>query len=284
MFCRPLALSLLLLGIVLFVAAEPAVGQDKDAPAKAEPVNIKVTVPHAKAQLTIQGQATRQTGLERTFVSPPLEPGREYEYTLVAVWEPNNYTKITRKKMLKVKAAQTVDVDFRKKDEGKEDDILVRWVPTPPDIVDEMCKLGKVDKDDTVFDLGCGDGIMVIRAVKNFGAKKGIGVDIDPNKVKDAKAAAKAAGVSDRLEFREGDVLKPIEGLADASVILLYMGDDLNNALKPNLLKTLKPGTRVVSHRFKMGDWKPEKSITVKGNDGDEYQLHLWIIPEKKAE
>jgi SAM-dependent methyltransferase len=203
---------------------------------------------------------------------------------LVAVWEPNNYTKSTRKKTLKVKAAQAAEVDFRKKDEGREDDILVRWVPTPPDIVDEMCKLGKVDKEDTVFDLGCGDGIMVIRAVKNFGAKKGVGVDIDPNKVKDAKAAGKAAGVSDRLEFREGDVLKPIEGLADASVVLLYMGDDLNNALKPQLLKTLKPGSRVVSHRFTMGDWKPEKTLTVKGNDGDDYQIHLWIIPEKKGE
>jgi len=285
MFCRHVALTSALLTFALLVAAEPARGQDsKDAPAKAEPVNIKVTLPHAKAQLSIQGQATRQTGMERTFISPPLEPGREYEYTLVAVWEPNNYTKITRKKMLKVKAAQNVDVDFRKKDEGKEDDILVRWVPTPPDIVDEMCKLGKIDKDDTVFDLGCGDGIMVIRAVKNFGAKKGVGVDIDPNKVKDAKAAAKAAGVSDRLEFREGDVLKPIDGLADATAILLYMGDDLNNALKPLLLKTLKPGTRIVSHRFKMGDWKPDKSITVRGNDGDEYLLHLWTVPEKKAE
>src|SRR5262249_54011379 len=157
-------------GLALLVMANAASGQEKkDAPAKAEAVNIKVTLPHAKALLTIQGQPTRQTGTERTFVSPALEPGREYEYSMVAVWEPNNYTKITRTKTLKVKAGQNVDVDFRKKDEGKEDDILVRWVPTPPEIVDEMCKLGKVNKDDTVFDLGCGDGVMVIRAVKEFG-------------------------------------------------------------------------------------------------------------------
>jgi uncharacterized protein (TIGR03000 family) len=283
MFRRSVTLTCAFLGVALLAVADPVRGQDKDAP-KAEAVNIKVTLPHAKAKLTIQGQPTRQTGIERTFVSPPLEPGREYEYTLVAVWEPNNYTTITRKKMLKVKAAQNVDVDFRKKDEGREDDILVRWVPTPPDIVDEMCKLGKIGKDDVVFDLGCGDGIMVIRAVKNFGAKKGIGVDINPDKVRDAKAAAKRAGVEDRLEFREGDVLKPIDGLDQATAILLYMGDDLNNALKPILLKTLKPGTRIVSHRFKMGDWKPDKSIVVTGNDGDEYHLHLWTIPEKKGE
>jgi uncharacterized protein (TIGR03000 family) len=283
MFRRPVALTGILLGSALFAMAVPALGQDKkDAPAKAEPVNIKITLPHTKALLTIQGQPTRQTGVERTFVSPPLEPGREYEYTMVAFWEPNNYTKITRTKAIKVKAGQNIEVDFRKKDEGKQDDILVRWVPTPPEVVDEMCKLGKVNKDDVVFDLGCGDGIMVIRAVKEFNAKKGIGVDIDPNKVRDAKAAAKRAKVDDRVEFREGDVLKPIEGLADATIILLYMGDDLNNALKPNLLKTLKPGSRIVSHRFTMGDWKPDKSITVKGNDGEEYNLHLWTIKEKE--
>jgi uncharacterized protein (TIGR03000 family) len=285
MFRRSVTLTCAFLGIALLAVADRARGQDKkDAPAKAEPVSIKVILPRANAQLSIQGQPTRQTGTERTFVSPPLEPGREYEYKMIAVWEPNNYTKITRQKMLKVKAAQNVEVDFRTKDEGKEDDILVRWVPTPPEIVDKMCELGKIGKEDVVFDLGCGDGIMVIRAVKNFGAKKGIGVDINPDKVRDAQAAAKRAGVEDRVVFREGDVLKPIQGLDEASAILLYMGDDLNNALKPILLKTLKPGTRIISHRFKMGDWAPDKTITVKGNDGDEYLIHLWTIPAKKGE
>ncbi|MBY0527111.1 MAG: TIGR03000 domain-containing protein [Gemmataceae bacterium] len=276
---RPLALRCLLLAVLSLGLLQPAWTQD----AKEKPCNLKVTMPHTKATLSIQGVATRQTGLERTFQSPPLDPSREYTYELTAFWEPNNYTKITRTKKVKVKGGQDVEVDMRKPDEGVKDDIKVRYVPTPNEVVDEMCKLGKVGKDDVVYDLGCGDGRMVIRAVKMFNAKKGIGVDFDPERVKDSKANAKREKVEDRVEIRQSDVLK-IDDLSDATCILLYMGDDLNNALKPILLKTLKPGTRIVSHRFKMGDWKPDKSIVVKDSDSEEYDVHLWIIPEKGKE
>ena len=150
-------------------------------------------------------------------------------------------------------------------------------VPTPSDFVDAMCNLAKVGKDDVVYDLGCGDGRMVITAVKKFGAKRGVGVDLDPALVKESKKKAEEAGVADRVEFRVGDVLK-VKDLSDADVVLLYMGDDINNRLKPILRKTLKPGARVVSHRFTMGEWKPTKSETMKGADGQTYHLHLWVI------
>jgi ubiquinone/menaquinone biosynthesis C-methylase UbiE len=141
-----------------------------------------------------------------------------------------------------------------------------------------MCKLGKVTKKDVVYDLGCGDGVMVIIAVKKFGAKRGVGVDIDAELVKKAKEKAEAEGVANKLEFRKGDVLK-VKDLPDASVVLLYMGEDINKRLKPVLKARLKPGARVVSHRFLMGeDWPPTKTIHVTGKNGQNYDLHLWVI------
>jgi cyclopropane fatty-acyl-phospholipid synthase-like methyltransferase len=135
-----------------------------------------------------------------------------------------------------------------------------------------------------VYDLGCGDGRMVIAAVKKGGAKRGVGIDIDPQRVAESKANAKQAGVEDKVEFREGDVLK-IPDLSDANVVLLYMGEDLNRQLKPILQKTLKPGSRIVSHRFTMGpDWKPDRTETIKGKDGDTYLLHLWTIKDAKKD
>jgi hypothetical protein len=123
---------------------------------------------------------------------------------------------------------------------------------------------------------------MVIMAVKDFGAKRGVGVDIDPKLVKECKENAVKAGVADRVEFRKGDVLK-IDDLSDASVVLLYMGDDINQRLAPILRKSLKPGARVVSHRFRMGDWEPTKEIRVNGKNGGEYTLLLWVIGAEKG-
>ena len=140
-----------------------------------------------------------------------------------------------------------------------------------------MCKLGKVGAKDVVYDLGCGDGRMVILAVKDFKAKSGVGIDLDPDLVKESKENAKRAGVEKKVEFRKGDVLD-IKDLKEASVVLLYMGDDVNERLKPILKKTLKPGSRIVSHRFKMGDWKPADTERFLAEDGEEYEIHLWIV------
>lgn len=243
-------------------------------------VYVKVLLPRANADLKIEEQATHQTGASRLFVSPPLEPGRTFTYTLSATWQPNNYTTITRTKQVPVRAGQEIEVDLRKADQANPDKILVRYVPTPEEVVREMCKLAGITKEDIVYDLGCGDGRMVIMAVRDFGAMRGVGVDIDPDRIKESKEGAVKAGVQDKVEFRQGDVLE-IKDLADANVVLLYMGDDLNQRLRPILQKTLKPGSRIVSHRFKMGDWKPLETKVVNDSYGGDYEIHLWKIGQE---
>ena len=169
-------------------------------------------------------------------------------------------------------------------EDKKLDKIVVRWVPTPNDIVDKMAELAKIGKDDVVFDPGCGDAVMLIRPVKKLGAKKGIGIDIDPKMVKVAQDKAKEEGIADKIVITQGDILneKDMAVAAEASVVLIYIGDDLGARMAPVLQKLLKPGTRVISHRFKLGDWEPDKTVTVKGEDGDEYKLHVWTVKEKK--
>lgn len=152
----------------------------------------------------------------------------------------------------------------------------VPYVPTPQNVVDEMLKLAKVTKDDVVYDLGCGDGRLVITAVKKFNAKRGFGVDIDPQRITESNANAKAAGVADRVEFAVQDLFQT--DLRDATVVTLYLLPEVNLRLRPKLLSELRPGTRVVSHSFDMGDWTPEKTITVQ--PGGQI-LHLWTIPAK---
>jgi uncharacterized protein (TIGR03000 family) len=256
----------------------PAHGQ---AAADKKVATVRVLLPQDNATLTIEGQPTRQTGTTRLFESPPLDPDKNYTYTLVAKWMPNNYTTITRTRVIPVKAGATAEADLRKADDKQPDGIFVRYVPTPQEVVDAMLKLGEVGDKDVVYDLGCGDGRIVITAVSKFKAKRGVGVDLDPDRIKESRANAKEAGVEDKVEFRMEDVLK-LKDIGDASVVMLYMGEDLNLRLRPILQKSLKPGSRVVSHRFTMGDWKPLKTITVRDNDGVEYKLHLWKNGEDK--
>jgi ubiquinone/menaquinone biosynthesis C-methylase UbiE len=171
-----------------------------------------------------------------------------------------------------------------KKDEAKRDEptIKVPYVPTPQSVVEEMLKLGGVKEGDVVYDLGCGDGRIVVTAVKGFKAKRGVGVDIDPERIRESKQNAKDAKVEDKVEFREGDVLK-ITDVSDATVVCLYLFPEVNERLKPILQRTLKPGSRVVSHDFLMGeDWKPEKEVTVRDADGQEHTLYLWTIRDRK--
>ena len=154
----------------------------------------------------------------------------------------------------------------------------VPYVPTPQNVVEEMLTLAKVSKDDVVYDLGCGDGRLVITAVKKFGAKRGFGVDIDPQRIAESNENAKTAGVTDRVSFAVQDLFQT--DMKDASVVTLYLLPAVNLKLRPKLWSELKPGTRVVSHSFDMGDWKPEKTITVQ--PGGQI-LHLWTIPAKGA-
>jgi Cyclopropane fatty acid synthase and related methyltransferases len=152
----------------------------------------------------------------------------------------------------------------------------VPYVPTSQKVVDAMLKLAKVGKTDIVYDLGCGDGRIVITAAKNYGAR-GVGVDINPERIREANANARQAGVTNKVKFIEGDLFE--QDFSEATVVTLYLLPQVNLKLRPKLLDQLKPGTRIVSHAFDMGDWKPEQTIQVEGST-----IYFWTVPEKKAD
>ncbi len=158
----------------------------------------------------------------------------------------------------------------------------VPYVPTTPEAVEAMLKLGQVKKTDLLYDLGCGDGRIVIAAAKNFGAR-GVGIDIDPQRIKEARENAKRAGVEDLVRFELGDLFEA--KFADATVVTLFLLPRINLKLKPKLLEQLKPGTRVVSNTFDMGEWKAEKEAAVDNEDFDtglSRKFFLWTIPASK--
>lgn len=266
---RRLALSLLV-GIVVALPAL-GVGEKKG-------LVLKVLVPEEDAVIYVNNKKIKGEGTERR-IPVTQAPKKKDHHTITATWEPNNYTKFTRTRKVPLDASGEVVVDLTKAYDQEK--IKIRYVPTPDDVVAKMCQLGKVSKQDTVFDIGCGDGRIVIHAVEKFHAKRGVGIDLDPVRIKESKENAEKHKVDGRVEFRVGDALD-IKDLSDADVVMLYMGDDVNLRLRPILQKTLRPGARVVSHRFRMGDWQPTRSETFTGEDGDEYEVHLWVIGERK--
>ena len=151
----------------------------------------------------------------------------------------------------------------------------VIFVPTPNEIVNTMLQMAGVTKKDTVYDLGCGDGRIVITAAQKYGAR-GVGIDIDPERVKEATENVTKAGVADRVKIVRGDLFQA--NISEATVVTLYLLTDLNLKLRPKLLKELNPGTRIVSHAFSMGDWKPERTAEVSGTN-----VYLWRVPPRKA-
>ena len=194
---------------------------------------------------------------------------------------PNTYTNIVRTKVVKIEKDKTVKADLTKEDTDNPDKIKPIYVPTPPEVVTEMCKWAKVGDNDIVYDIGCGEGLMVLQAVKDFNAKKGVGIDIDEGLVGKAREHAKKQKLESKVEFRAADALQ-IKEYSEATVVLLYVGDFLGEKLSPVLKSTLRPGSRVVSHRFLLGDWKADetKKITAKNNYGDPepYELLIWYI------
>ncbi len=147
----------------------------------------------------------------------------------------------------------------------------VPYVPTPMDVVETMLSIGEVDGDDVLYDLGCGDGRIVIEAARTYGAK-GVGVDLDPERISDSRRNAREANVTDMVEFHQGDLFEL--DLSPATVVTLYLLPEVNIRLRPKLLQELQPGTHVVSHDFDMGIWRPDSTIELDNSD-----VYRWIIP-----
>jgi SAM-dependent methyltransferase len=150
------------------------------------------------------------------------------------------------------------------------------WVPTPDEVIRTMLRMAKVGARDTVYDLGCGDGRIVIAAARDFGAR-GVGIDIEPELIAEARKAADGAGVRSRVRFLEQDLFKAEIG--EASVVTLYLFTKMIERLKPKLLAELNPGSRVASYQFNgMGDWKPEQV-----SNRHRHPLYLWRVPARKV-
>ena len=149
----------------------------------------------------------------------------------------------------------------------------VPYVPTPHAVVDKMLEVAQVGPNDVVYDLGCGDGRIVIAAAKK--GARGVGIDIDEQRIREARSNAAAAGVADRVQFRQEDLFKT--DFREATVVTMYLLTSVNMRLRPRLLAELKPGTRIVSHAFDLGDWKPLETHKVGSST-----VYYWVVPQRQ--
>jgi len=154
---------------------------------------------------------------------------------------------------------------------AREPDVI--YVPTPQELVEDMLRLADVKRGDVLYDLGSGDGRIPVTAAKKYGIRA-VGIDIDPERIREAHANANRKGVSKLVTFRQQDLFTA--DFREATVVTLYLLPDLNLKLRPRLLKQLRPGTRVVSHQFDMGDWKPDKTLESNGRT-----VYFWVIPAR---
>ena len=237
---------------------------------------VTVTLPADDAELVVNGAAIVGTGASRTFDSGPLTAGT-HQYTFTVTWQPNTYTTMTRSKIVSFRAGDAVRVDLSVEDPA--DRVRVIYVPTPADVAAAMVELAGVTSNDVIYEPGCGDARITIAAIR-AGARRGICIDIDPVQAQASKTNVELAGYADRIDVREGDALD-VKNLSDVSVVFLYMGDHFDLLIRPVLWRELKVGSRIVSHRFTMGDWKPDKTISVASDFGGTYELHLWTITEE---
>lgn len=161
-------------------------------------------------------------------------------------------------------------------DEGKK---IVPYVPTPQEVVERMLELAEVKKGDVIYDLGSGDGRIVVTAAKKYGVKA-IGFEIDPQRIKESAENIKKAGVSHLVEIRQQDI-RTVD-LSPATVLTMYLLPEVNLMIRPNIWKQMKPGSRVVSHDFDMGDWKPLKTEHIKDASSWDHTLYLWHVEAGK--
>ncbi len=148
----------------------------------------------------------------------------------------------------------------------------VPFVATPPDVVSAMLTLADTGPDDIVYDLGSGDGRIPIAAVRDFNARKAVGIEVNQSLINEAKANAVRAGADGSVEFRREDIYET--DFKEATVVTMYLAEDANKVIRPRLEAQLAPGSRIVSHLYRMGDWEPERTIKVGGRS-----IHMWTIP-----
>jgi uncharacterized protein (TIGR03000 family) len=271
--------------VYLAVAAAPAGAQEEG-----QRVTLRVRLP-ADAKLIVDGQETKQTGSLRRFYSPPLKSGATYHYTFEWTYSKNGDT-VKRTKKIPVRAGDDKEVDLREEgekekalpDKGTRPDeprpeLEVPFVPTPPEVVDKMLELAGIKEGDVVYDLGCGDGRIVVAAAKKYGCKA-FGFDLDPKRVKEARENVKKNGVEKLVTIEEKDLFKV--DLKPASVVMMYLLPDVNDRLLPQL-QMLKAGSRVVSHDFDLTGVKPKQTAQVESKtDGRSHKVYLWEAPLKK--
>ncbi len=257
--------------------ASPPTSQTTASPTGRATSRVKVTVPQDDTELVVDGKTVQGSGPSRVFETPSFARGTSQRHTFTATWRPNTYTTMTRSKTVSIRAGDAVTVDLTIDDPN--DRVRVIYVPTPFDVADEMVKLAGVTRDDVVYEPGCGDARITIAAIR-AGARRAICIDIDPERAKESLANVKKAGLDGRIDVRVGDALD-VKDLPEVTVVLLYMGDHFNLLIRPVLWRSLKPGSRIVSHRFTMGDWKPDRTNTVNSDQGGVYDLHLWTVTEE---
>ena len=279
---RVLALSAALLAAPAFAQQPPATqpppaGQPPAAQPMGVKSKVKVTVPQDDAELSVEQKPTNTKGKVREFDTPDMESGKRYIYDFQVTWRPNKFTTVTRKATRKFTAGDAVEVDLTK-DEGN-DKAVVALKPPTDDVIAEAVKAAKLTKDDVVFDLGGADARLPIEAVKKGGAKRGVLVQPDATKVAAAKEQVKKAELEGKVDVQPAE---PAGGkdYAEATVVFLYAGEEGNTALRPVLLRDLKPGARIISYRFKMGDWAPAATTPGVNADGDNYELYTWTVTD----
>ena len=173
--------------------------------------------------------------------------------------------------------AGTSTIQGRKKRRLRKPDVI--YYPTPPETVAEMLRLANVKQGDVLYDLGSGDGRIPIAAAKQFGIRA-VGIEIDQRLIAEAEANARTARVAELVRFRNEDMFRI--DISEANIVTLYLSDKLNVLLRPKLLRELRPGSRIISHDFRMGDWKPDQTVRVPW--GKLYRtVYLWTVPPRKA-
>ena len=256
-------------------AAQAATAPQSSSPdVNSVATRITVLVPEGNAELTVDGKAVPGSGPSRSVESTASMGNAQHTFTVL--WRPNSYTIMTRSKTVSVRAGDPAVVDLTIDDPS--DRARIIYVPTPQDVVDEMIKLAGVTSEDVVYEPGCGDARITIAAIR-AGARRGICVDIEPSRVEDSRKKVKDAGLQDWIDVRLGDALD-VHDLSEVTVVFLYMGDQFDLLIRPVLWRNLKVGSRVVSHRFTMGDWAPDRTIIVTTAEADDYFVHLWTVTE----